>query len=122
MGATILLCILINSLRWVREATVENPWGWTKPEEADFQLNHIALGATPPLRARNIPEYDVDAVLSAGELVIDEEERALLNNLGLEPYDASKHSKKNVAQKMSRQKREEKEDPLTKPLGPEGMS
>ncbi|XP_028396496.1 E3 ubiquitin-protein ligase TRIM37-like [Dendronephthya gigantea] len=107
------------SLRWVREATVENPWGWTKPEAADFQLNHIALGATPPPRLRNIPEYDVDAVLSAGELVIDEEERALLDNLGLETCDSSKHTKKSAAQKMSRQKREEKEDPLTKPLSPD---
>ena len=65
----------------------------------------------------------MDAVLSAGELVIDEEERALLENMGLEansPKNSGK-SKKNCAQKVPRQKSGKSDDPLTKPLAPDGM-
>lgn len=108
------------SLRWVREATVENPWGWSKPEQNDFCLDHIALGASA--RARSIPEYDVDAVLSAGELVIDEEERALLQNMGLEASakDAAGKPRRNCAEKMQVKKSGMTEDPMTKPLEPNG--
>ena len=45
----------------------------------------------------------MDAVLSAEELVIDEEERALLDSLALET-DAPKNTRKNVAQKMQRKR------------------
>ncbi|CAB3983814.1 E3 ubiquitin- ligase TRIM37-like isoform X1, partial [Paramuricea clavata] len=109
------------SLRWVREATIDNPWGWNKPEAADFCLDHIALGAASSPRPRNIPEYDVDAVLSAGELVIDEEERALLENMGLETNSTinAGNAKKNSAQKMQRRKSGKNDDPLTKPLAPD---
>lgn len=107
----------------MREATIDNPWGWNKPEPPDFSLDHIALGAASSPRPRNIPEYDVDAVLSAGELVIDEEERALLENMGLEKNSTQNEGnpKKNSAQKMQRRKSAKNEDPLSKPLPPDGM-
>ena len=86
-------------------------------------MDHIALGAASSPRSRNIPEYDVDAVLSAGELVIDEEERALLENMGLEKNSTQNEGnpKKNSAQKMQRRKGVKNEDPLSKPLPPDGM-
>ena len=108
----------------MREATIDNPWGWNKPEPPDFSLDHIALGAASSPRSRNIPEYDVDAVLSAGELVIDEEERALLENMGLEKNSTQNEGKpkKNSTQKAQRKKSGKNEDPLSKPLPPDGMS
>ena len=65
----------------------------------------------------------MDAVLSAGELVIDEEERALLENTGLEGNSTknSGKSKRNFIQKISRQKSGKNDDPLTKPLAADGM-
>ena len=72
------------------------------------QLEDVHLQASSAAE-RHDTEYDVDAVLSAGELVIDEEERALLDSLGLET-DSPKHARKSAAQKMHRRKSLRKND------------
>ena len=62
-------------------------------------------------------------MLSAGELVIDEEERALLENMGLEANSTKNggNSKNISTQKIVRTKNGRNEDPLTRPLAPDGM-
>ena len=55
--------------------------------------------------------------------MIDEEERALLENMGLETNSTinAGNAKKISAQKMQRRKSGKNDDPLTKPLAPDGM-
>ena len=71
------------------------------PDSVDIQLEDIHQQASSS--ERRDTEYDVDAVLSAGELVIDEEERALLDSLGLET-DSPKQARKTAAQKIHRRR------------------
>lgn len=106
--------VLFYSLRRVRESSIDNPWGWDRPESSVFPLDQLSLNPTSSSRSRNIPEYDVDAVLSAGELVIDEEELALSQNILLDTCNPLR--KKKIVQKDTRKKSERKDERSSRSL------
>ena len=56
--------------------------------------------------------------------MIGEEERALLENMGLESISMKNggNSKRNVSQKIQLTKKGQNDDPLTKPLAPDDMT